>query len=150
MNDSHDLLIEESGQKDTYEKLVTNYFNGQTELDGEAESITDAIENSYFLRVADCIVRSDGVRHFEDVQASVWLPGFKKATGMQGGMFSKGQGDQNRYHLSVFWDYQKSNKSFEDKELLSLRKIAAVNEDILSLDITLVDLEENWKVVIEH
>ena len=147
MNELHDSLIAESGQNNTYEKLKTNYFNSQTLLEGEAESITDAIENSYFLRVADCIVRSDGTRHFEDVQTSVWLPGFKKADGMQSGMFSKGQGDQNRYHLSVFWDYKTSNKTFEEKELLSLRKIAAVNEDILSLDLTLVDLEETWKVI---
>lgn len=147
MLDGHDELVKETGQENTYENLAINYFASQTELEGEAGSLIDAIENSNFLRVADCIVRSDGTKHFEDVQKSVWLPGFKKAPGMQGGLFSRGQGDQNRYHLSVFWNYQKSNEDFEKQELLTLRKIAAINEDILSLDVTLVNLEETWKVV---
>lgn len=147
MLDGHDQMVDETNQLGTYEKLVINHFSSQTELEGEADSILDAIEHSHFLRVADCIVRSDGIKNFEKVQKSVWLPGFKKAEGMQGGLFSKGDGDQNRYHLSVFWNYQQSNSDFEKKELLSLRKIAAVNEDILSLDVTLVNLEESWKVI---
>lgn len=147
MLNDHDNLYDETNQAGTYEKLTINYFTSQTELHGDADSLLDAIEHSFFLRAVNCIVRSNGTKHFENVQKSVWLPGFKKADGMQGGLFSKSQGEQNHYHLSAFWDYPESNNKFEKSELLSLRKIAAVNEDILSLDVALVDIEESWKVI---
>lgn len=66
---------------------------------------------------------------------------------MQGGLFSKRQGEQNHYHLSAFWDYPESNEKFEKSELISLRKIAPLNKDILSLDIALIDIEESWKII---
>jgi len=147
MLNEHDKIYDETNQAGTYKKLRINYFTGQTELEGDAGSLRDAIEHSYFMRAVNCIIRSDGINHFENVQKSVWMPGYKKAAGMQGGLFSKGQGEQNHYHLSAFWDYPESNEKFEKSELISLRKIAALNEDILSLDVALIDIEESWKII---
>ena len=88
MENLHDEIFEAADQVQTYKSIAANYFNKIMFMEGESRP-ENYVEKGRLLRIADCCVKPDRVKHFEEAQKKIWLPGMRKSKGMIGGIFLK-------------------------------------------------------------
>jgi len=143
----HDRIFEENRQSATYHTISVSYFDSLLEMDGQADSLKEAIRNSSLLRIADCDVWPESVKHFEAVQRSVWLPGMKQSEGMLGGMFSKASNQPHRYLVSTFWDSAEHHDRYANEKVPVLREKTAVGQDLNHITGRQIALVESWRVI---
>lgn len=143
----HDRIVDENRQAETYHSIRVGYFDGLLEMEGQAASLVEAVSNGALLRIADCEVRPERIRHFESVQQSVWLPAMKQAGGMLGGMFSQAANGANRYLVSTFWDTTEHHDRYRNNEVPLLRKKASVTDDLQNITGRQIVLEKLWRVI---
>ena len=147
MNSLHDKIFFRNKQRESYNSISVSYFNKKLDMHGSKKSIPDVIQESKFLRIADCSVKPEKIEHFEEVQRSVWIPGMQGSQGMLGGEFSKAENSKPRYLVSTFWDSEKNHSNYVDSSLPKLKLKSDVTNDInyiVSKQILLVD---SWKIV---
>lgn len=117
MKNLHDEIFFKNQQKKTYEAVSVTYFKSKLDMPGAANDLVDAIEKAKLVRIADCLVKTKKVRHFENVQKTIWIPEMKKAKGMLGGKFSLAEDKINRYLVTTFWDSVKNHRNHVEKNL---------------------------------
>jgi heme-degrading monooxygenase HmoA len=147
MANLHDQIFEENRQSATYHTISVSYFKSLLEMDGQADSLKEAVKNSSLLRIADCDVWPESIKHFEAVQRSVWLPGMQQSEGMLGGLFSNASKQPHRYLVSTFWDSAEHHDRFAREKLPVLRDKAAVEQDLNRIFGRQIGLVESWKVI---
>ncbi len=144
MIDLHDKILEDNRQADTYNSVNAVYFNKMMDMEGEANSLTEAVEKSRLLRIADCIVKQNKIRHFERMQNEIWFPGMKKSKGMLGGTFSRD--NNSRYLVSTFWDSIEDHTDYEVNSLPEFRIRASIDNDINKITGKKILVVDSWKV----
>ncbi len=104
MRDLHDGIINENRQTNTYNEIFVEYFTCIIKMEGVAGTLKEAVQKGNLLRIADCIVKAEKIKHFEKMQAELWLPGMRESKGIFGGTFSKNENNNLRYLVSTLWD----------------------------------------------
>ncbi|WP_165556019.1 DUF4937 domain-containing protein [Kribbella pittospori] len=74
------------------------------------------------LHVARCDVDPQRVRHFTDVQASVWNPGLLRAPGFQGGLLA--QRELNEFLVVTQWETAEAHDEYRRGHFPGLRERA--------------------------
>ncbi len=147
MKKSHDKILFDSNQPDTYESISVVHFESVLEMEGSAGSLKDAIKLGKLLRVADCLVKFNRTKHFEKMQKTVWLPGMKKSEGMLGGLFSKAESNIPRYLVSTFWDSIEHHNNYVINKLPIFQSESKVEEDIDVIIGIQVLLKDAWRIM---
>ena len=113
-------------------------------MEGEANSLAEAVKKSSLLRIADCEVKPDKAEHFENMQKKVWIPGMQQTKGMLAGVFSK---NNFRYLVSTFWDNKESHTKYTEDNLSGLKAKINVANDITNIVEMKILLVDSWKVI---
>lgn len=146
MTNLHDVIFTNNNQISTYSSIKVGYFNALMNMEGETNNILEAISNSKFIRIADCIVKKDKIKHFEEVQKTIWIPTMKKAKGMLGGKFSLNEKDQFNYLVSTFWDSENHHQNYVQNQLLLNQKSANITSDLDAISGKFMVNEKKWTV----
>lgn len=146
MNNIHDSIIKDSGQAMTYYECNVDFFDPVIPMPGKYRDIVSAIPEGNFLRVADCIVKSDKISHFKDVQKKIWIPEMQDVRGMMGGQFSV-KFDENRYLVTTLWDTEGNHTEYANQKIPLLRKKADVSNDLETIIGRIIKLEPSWLVL---
>ena len=144
MSTVHDSITKDNHQASTYDSSSVVLAEVLLEMDHEAADSTAAITHSGLLRVADCSVHSDRIHHFMSVQQEVWSPGMK-AAGMLHGWFSR-VADTERFLVLSLWPNAATHQAYMNGPFTELRKRAAAELDLASIDGGLVNIERRWTV----
>lgn len=147
MAERHDEVLRSSAQASTYTSIEIATGESLLTMPGSAASPSDAILSSRVLRVADCTVRAGHEEHFTAVQENIWAPAMRTA-GMRGGLFSHLGGQ--RYLVTTFWPDSVSHERYTANDVPSLRRSAAVDEDLEHIAGHVVALEPSWQVIAIH
>jgi heme-degrading monooxygenase HmoA len=147
MQNLHDQIVSENNQDQFYSSITVNHYNSIINMDGKSSTLKEAIKNAELLRIADCKVKNDRVKHFENVQEYIWKPEMKKANGMLGGSFSISVNNTNKYSVATFWDSLENHNNYVIEILpRPHEKANAVNDldRIVGKQILLVN---SWKII---
>ncbi|MEJ2617523.1 MAG: DUF4937 domain-containing protein, partial [Ignavibacteriaceae bacterium] len=104
MKDMHDEIAKDNKQVNTYNEIFVEHFTSIFNMEGKAATLIEAVKHGNLLRIADCIIEPGKVKHFENMQSEIWLPGMRESKGMLGGTFSKNENNYLRYLVSTLWD----------------------------------------------
>ena len=147
MKNIHDKIFLKNNQSEYYNSIRVDYFNSELKMEGEYDLLIDALNNSKFLRVADCLVKQEKTDHFDNVQKEVWLPEMKESKGMLGGVFSKNVNNTSHYLVSTFWSSSENHRKYVETNLQKLKIKSDVKNDIenvIGIQIILID---TWKII---
>ncbi len=143
----HDEIVNETRQDLTYVSCRVLHATSVMLMGGKAATLREAIAGAGVLRVADCEVRADRIPHFIDVQRDTWEPAMAVSPGQLGGLFSQSVTSPSRYLVTTFWRDAESHAAYVRDRVPSLREASAVDEDIVSLEGRVVQLEPAWSVM---
>ena len=147
MRDLHDEITRDNKQAKTYNEIFVEYFAGIFNMDGESSSLKEAVQNGYLLRIADCIINPEKVKHFEKMQSEIWLPAMRESKGMLRGTFSKNENNNLRYLVSTFWDNIRNHTEYSKNKLPLLRYQADTTNDISEIKGKKILIADNWKII---
>jgi len=108
----HDIIFLDNHQITSYSSIQIKHFNSLMNMEGESKNIIEAIYNSNFFRIADCIANDNKIHHFEEVQKSVWIPSMEKTAGMLGDKFSVNEQNKFNYLVSTFWSSENHHQYY--------------------------------------
>jgi heme-degrading monooxygenase HmoA len=146
MLELHDQVFYSNRQNETYENIEVQHFETILDMKGKDKNFIQSIKDGEYLRIADCTVKLDKIKHFIKIQNEVWLPGMGKADGMLGGTFSRSIDNNNRFLVSTLWNSKEHHEEYVSKKLSELKSKANVKEDIDSMEGKLIALEPGWKM----
>ena len=86
MNLNHDEIYERSNQKGTFTNLKTNLYELNFYINNNDPLLF--MNSVNIIRVAECMVKTEKIEHFKQMQKSVWNPGMSKSNGFFGGVFA--------------------------------------------------------------
>lgn len=147
MDNLHDEIFHDNKQAQSYQSIEVIHFNQLLEMSEKMTSLPKAIEAAQFLRIADCLVKSEKIEHFTAIQKTVWLPEMQQAKGMLGGTFSNAETDNSRFLVSTFWDKIENHANYADNHLPGLKKLADSNNDLKEISGRQILLVDSWKIV---
>ena len=150
MKNLHDQIESKNKQDQFYSSIIVNHFNSILAIEGNSSTFKDAINNAKFLRIAECTVSNDKIKHFEEIQKNVWIPGMKSVNGMLGGFFSKSVKNINKYFVSTFWDSRENHKNYVNNILPRLRERADMVNDLEVITEKQIQLFDSWKIINEN
>jgi heme-degrading monooxygenase HmoA len=149
MNNLHDQIVNENKQDQFYNSITVEHFNIFQMMDEESPSLNEAISNAKLLRIADCNVKDNKIKYFEEVQKDIWKPGMRTANGMLGGCFSKSENDANKYLVSTFWNSLDNHTYYVKKILPGLREKADAANDLDRITGKQILLVNSWNIINE-
>ena len=147
MTDVHDVITEASDQGATYSHLRVRLFLSRFPMPGSRNSFGAGLTEATFLRVADCVVAPERVRHFESAQQTIWRPAMATAAGMLAGIFSVGRADSNSFLVTTLWSNEESHARYVSDDVPRLRDLADAGADMMSITGHAFVLEPSWTVV---
>lgn len=144
MQGPHDEIIKSNKQINFYNEIFVEHFKSIFNMEGEAGTLKEAVEKGNLLRIADCIVQPEKIKHFEKMQSEIWLPGMRESKGMLGGAFSKNDNHNLRYLVSTFWDNIDNHTHYTKNRLSFLQNEADVSHDITKITGRQILLVSSW------
>ena len=147
MQGPHNEIIKSNKQTNFYNEIFVEHFKSIFSMEGEAGTSKEAVQKANLLRIADCIVQPEKIKHFEKMQSEIWLPGMRESKGMLGGTFSKNENNNLRYLVSTFWDNIYNHTHYTKNRLPLLQNEANVSNDILKITGKQISLVDSWKVI---
>lgn len=147
MKVDHDKIVRHNDQMGTYESIEVALLSPTYDMPGSRKSMTDSLQESCALRIADCFVKPDREEHFLEMQREVWIPTMCEAEGMLAGTFSKVEHEQCRYIVTTLWKSLELHDRYAQTSVPALREKANVAEDVEQLTGGLVSLSSDWLVL---
>lgn len=147
MERTHDAVVGETSQDQTYHSCQVVLAKDLFDMGGEASGMRKAIAAGHVLRVADCAVFPERRDHFIDVQQSVWAPAMAGAPGQLGGLFSCANDDACRFLVTTFWCDESCHDAYVRECVPRLRSAAEVTVDLSRIVGRVVRLESDWCVM---
>lgn len=115
MTEIHDVVTNSNSQGSSYTSIKVDFFSPILPMSGKFKNLISAAATGKFLRVADCIVKSDRVDHFCRIQQEIWIPEMQRSQGMLGGSFNSGiQKNGNHFLVTSLWDSLESHKIYSE------------------------------------
>lgn len=145
MSNIHDSIFHTNNQAQTYQGISVSLSKQILFIPGEKEYIHQALSGKW-LRMAECFVKPEKVTSFIAAQQTIWNPAMTKAEGMLAGIMGQTIALPNRYQVFSFWRNEQVHRAYV-KNVASLRKQAATDQDTLSVSGFLVRLEGKWLVL---
>ncbi len=145
MADLHDRVFLAGEQGRTYRSIAVTLLDELLPMPGSAGTLTEALTDARFLRVADCAVRAGSWPRFERVQRSIWAPGMAQS-GMLGGAFGRSITDLQRAIVFSAWPSEQSHASYVAGPFPGLRERGAPESDLSGLSGHGLVLEPRWSV----
>ena len=146
MREHHDGVVGPSRQSETYISCTTRILEPEFPLPGSSDDFVDALETASILRAARCVVRPEREGHFVNVQRDHWAPGMCDA-GVLGGLFLKHDDGGSEYLVVTAWGSPESHDTYLREIFPSLRAASGVEEDVRSLDGSVIGMERRWRVI---
>ncbi|MGB8320789.1 MAG: DUF4937 domain-containing protein [Ignavibacteriaceae bacterium] len=146
MRDLHVEIIKDNKQTNTYNEIFVEYFRSIFSMEGVAGTLKEAVQKGNILRIADCLVKPEKIKHFEKMQSEIWLPGMRGSKGMLGGTFSKNEQNNLRYLVSTLWDNKQNHTDYSEKKIPLLKVQSDVVNDISDINGKIIIIEETWKI----
>ena len=125
----HDSLAAKAGHQHLYYKIETAFFNIISPFSSGVK-LQAVLQNSSFVRLADCWVKHQYIDIFLAAQKDLWIPAMQNTTGMQGGFFSQNSVDNERFLVSSFWENEFLHEEYTKNILPQLRNEAKVKDTI--------------------
>lgn len=147
MKDQHNEIIKYNKQTNTYSEILVEHFTHIFNMEGEAGTLKEAVRNGNLLRIADCIVKPERIKHFEKMQSEVWIPGMQESKGMLGGIFSKNENNNLRYLVLIFWNNIQNHTDYSKNKLPLLQDLSDVISDISEITGKQVLIIDTWKII---
>lgn len=153
MREIHDSITEVINQRGTYDHISVEFFTNQLDMPGKFKNIVDSLSEGKYLRIAECLVKSEKLNHFIEVQKNIWIPAMSRSQGMLGGFFSSNSqitlNNQINHNFLVvtLWDSKENHESYVEQNVATLRVSADVSEDLVSLNGKFIALKSEWMVV---
>lgn len=147
MRDLHDEIINDNKQANTYNQIFVEYFTSIFIMEGAAGTLKEAIQKGNLLRIANCIVKPEKIKHFEIMQSEIWLPGMRVSKGMLGGMFSKNENNNLKYLVSTFWDNIQNHTNYSHNKLPHLQEESDAANDISEITGKQILIVNTWRVI---
>jgi quinol monooxygenase YgiN len=147
MKDLHEEIIKDNKQTNTYSEIFVEYFTRIFNMEGEAGTLKEAVQSGNLLRIADCTVKPDKIKHFEKMQSEIWLPGMWESNGMLAEIFSKNNNNNLRYLVSTLWDNFQNHTNYSHNKLPHFRDQSDAANDISEITRKQISIVDAWKVI---
>lgn len=146
MEEHHDRIFKDLGQKKTYESININLFQDVIDIPGIENNIINILKRSNYIRISISIVKEDKIHHFVDTQKNVWNSGMQKSEGMIGGTFGSSLKTKNEFLVFTGWRRELYHQKYMNEKFSQLYQKAQPKADVYKITGEQFRVEDCWRV----
>ena len=146
MKNVHDHIFDVNKQAQTYGSIKINYFNNKLKINGNSESLSNAIKMAKLLSIEDCTVKPEKSDHFEKVRKSILIQDMNESTEFLYGTLSKSVENTPYYLVSTFWDDIVNYKTDMNNKSPVFQKKESLHQYIRTVKVRQIALVDSWKI----
>ncbi|WP_282200144.1 DUF4937 domain-containing protein [Collibacillus ludicampi] len=147
MSRIHDQIFYKSNQKQTYNSITIALCESILDIPGTYGHILTSLGKGTVLRIADCTLYKDRIKHFIEAQKDFWNPGMSNANGMLAGVLNKVLGIPNRYLVATLWTDEIFHQNDLETMVPVLQERSQYKKIIESIDEKIIQLQDSWTVI---
>jgi heme-degrading monooxygenase HmoA len=147
MSRIHDQIFYKSNQKQTYHSITIALCESIMNILGTYGHILTSLGKGKVLRIADCTLYKDRIKHFIEALKDIWNPGMSDTDGMLAGVLTKVNGTPNRYLAATLWTDEIFHQYYLETMVPVLQERAQYKRFFESIDEKIIQLQDSWTVI---